>query len=452
MPLTDEHLAIRFGYGLPLHPETPRTPAGIVAALKGPDPASAQWPLPDLARFAPMVASLQALQKKAKSGVDVKADYDAAQAAIVGLVTLGHRSGFARAIDTPQPFRERLVTFFADHFTVSPRGGASGLYLPFALVEGAIRPHIGGSFVDMVQAVTLHPGMLIYLDQQASIGPNSPMGKKQGKGLNENLARELMELHTLGVDGGYSQTDVRQLAELLTGLTVTRDLTVAFEAKRVEPGAEEVMGKSYGSDKLAAITAVLRDLALHPATAAHIARKLAVHFLSDTPDPTAVEAIRTAFVTTGGDIPSLALALLSHPAATRPGADKLRQPFDFMAAACRALGVTGAEILAMKGGDFKRGFLHASEQMGQKLKYAPGPDGWPEAGEVWVTPPRLAARIDWAMSMPQRLKKDMPDPVALARLSLGDHAGDTLLTAAARAESRRDGVGIVLSSPEFNRR
>jgi uncharacterized protein (DUF1800 family) len=106
----------------------------------------------------------------------------------------------------------------------------------------------------------------------------------------------------------------------------------------------------------------------------------------------------------------------------------------------------------LKQGDFKRGFLHPAEEMGQKLKYSPGPDGWPEEGEVWVTPPRLAARIDWAMRMPQRLIKDLPDPVMLAKTALGARASDTLLTAASRAESARDGVGIVLSSPEFNRR
>jgi uncharacterized protein (DUF1800 family) len=227
---------------------------------------------------------------------------------------------------------------------------------------------------------------------------------------------------------------------------------MVFDPRRVEPGAEAVMGKNYGSDKLNAINKVLRDLALHPKTAAHIARKLAVHFLDDTPDPAVIKAMRLAFVQSKGDIPTVVLALLSHPSAQAEGALKIRQPFDFIVSSCRALGVQGAQIQTLKAGDFKRGFLHQMEMMGQKLKASPGPDGWPEEAEVWVTPPRLAARIDWAMSMPQRLTKEMPEPVALAMAALASHATPTLLTAVARAESRRDGVGIVLSSPEFNRR
>lgn len=452
MALSSEVLGIRFGYGLPLPKGIETDPAAIAQALKGPDTAASQWSLPGTAAFAAMADRLQELRQKAKAGADNKADYDAAVAAISDLVQRAQRSGFARALDTNQPFRERLITFFANHFTANARGGASGLYLPYALVEEAIRPHIGGSFADMVQAVTFHPGMLIYLDQQVSVGPNSPLGKRQGKGLNENYARELMELHTLGVDGGYSQNDVRQLAELLTGLSVDRNMTVQFERKRVEPGPETIMGKTYDGDKVDAVTSVLRDLALHPATAKHIAQKLAVHFVSDSPDAALVEALRATFAATDGDIPNLVLALLSHASAAAGPAEKIRQPFDFVVSSMRALGVDGAQVMQMKDGDFKRGLTRALEEMGQRMKYAPGPDGWPEEAAAWVTPPRLAARIDWAMSMPQRLRKDLPDPVAFAKSALGAQASATLLTAASRAESARDGVGIVLSSPEFNRR
>lgn len=452
MGLTDEHLAIRFGFGLPLPRSAPRSPAEIAAALRGSDRAAADWPLTSLAQYSEMIQALQAIKARAKTGADVKAEEDAAQAKVVALANLGHRTGLARAIDSAEPFRERLITFFADHFTANARGGISGIYMPFALVEEAIRPTIGKTFTAMLKAVTLHPAMLIFLDQQSSIGPNSAMGLRQGKGLNENLARELMELHTLGVDGGYSQDDVRQLAELLTGLTVEADMTTGFEPRRVEPGAETVLGQSYDSDKIGAIGRVLHDLALHPATAAHIARKLAVHFLSDTPDPAVIEAMRAAFVASEGDIPSVVQALLSHPAASAAVAEKLRQPFDFIVAAARGLSVSGQQIQDMEAGLFKRGIMVPMEEMGQRMKYSPGPDGWPEQAEAWVTPPRLAARIDWAMSMPQRLVTELPEPVAFAAFVLGSHASQTLLTAASRAESRRDGVGIVLSSPEFNRR
>lgn len=451
MSVTDDLLAVRFGYGLPLPKGAPRRFAEIAEELKGPDRAAAAWPLPKLADYAVKIDKLQAIKKVAKTGANVKEKEDAAQAEVVAMANLGHRTGLARAIDTAAPFRERLVNFFANHFTANARGGISGIYMPFALVEDAIRPNVGKSFAAMVKAVTLHPAMLIFLDQQVSIGPNSAMGQKQEKGLNENLARELMELHTLGVEGGYTQEDVRQLAELLTGLTVDGNMMTAFESRRVEPGAETVMGQSYGTDRIESIKRVLHDLALHPATAAHMAHKLAVHFVSDTPDRALVEAMRQAFVASDGDIPTVIEVLLSHPAAM--GApSKIRQPFDFMVAAARALGVTGTQIQTLSQGDFKRGFLHPMEQMGQRLKYSPGPDGWPEEAEAWVTPPRLAARIDWAMSMPQRLVKEIPEPVAFASTALGGLASATLMTAASRAETRLVGVGIVLSSPDFNRR
>ncbi len=451
MELSAEILAIRFGYGLPQPEGSLSTVPEILAALAGPDPAQKQYPLPPSTHFATLSDAYVREKKIAKSGGNNKEAETASRQAMSGLLDLAQRSTFARTIDSPQPFRERLVAFFTDHFTTRQKGILDH-YLTFSLVDEAIRPNIGGTFADLVTAVTLHPSMLSYLDQKVSTGPNSTLGKKQGKGLNENLARELMELHTLGVDGGYSQDDVRQLAELLTGLTISPTLTTEFEKRRVEPGAETVMGKTYDGDNMKAIQKVLRDLALHPRTAQHIAGKLAVHFLSDTPDASAVEAIRAAFEATGGSVPALAQALLTHPAAAKGLGAKLRQPFDFLVAASHALGISGGTVMAMKLVDFKRNYLFALDKMGQKLKFAPGPDGWPEEAEAWVTPPRLAARIDWSMQMPQRLANPLPDPVNLARVTLGTRATKTLTTAASRAESLAVGVGIVLSSPEFNRR
>jgi uncharacterized protein (DUF1800 family) len=446
MELSEEKLGLAFGYGLPLAPGTKRDPTEIAAALRGPDLAALHWPLPGMAEIAPLVAHQQAVQKDVKAGLATKAEADAAKLALGALPLIGFRHTFARAIDTAEPFRERLIAFFADHFTAATPG-----YLPFALVEDAIRPNIGRGFADMLGAVTQHPAMLIYLDQRASVGPNSPIGRKQGRGLNENLARELMELHTLGVEGGYTQGDVRELAKLMTGLTVARDTSALYEPRWAEPGAEKVLGKTYSEEGREGLSEVLRDLAAHPATAAHIARKLAVHFLADRPDPAAIAAIQRAFIASNGDIPSVALAVLTAGAGDSLP-KKLRQPFEFICAACRALGISGAEIVAMKAGEMKRDILGACAEMGQRLHAPPGPDGWPEAAEDWVTPPRLAARIDWAMRMPARLVGDLPDPEHFAVAALGAQATTALRLAVARAESRPVGVGIVLASPEFNRR
>ena len=451
MELSAEILGVRFGYG-PVQSQGGQTNGvGILAALEGPDPTLTLYPLPSSRQFAPALNAYMRETKIGKSGANNKVAEKRTRDVMIDMVNKAQRATFARAIDSPQQFRERLVAFFTDHFTTRPKGFLDH-YLTYTLVDEAIRPHISGSFADMVTAVTMHPSMLSYLDQKVSIGPHSIVGKRQGKGLNENLARELMELHTLGVDGGYTQDDVRQLAELLTGLTVSDALQTEFQTRWVEPGAETLLGKSYGGDSVQAIQKALRDLALHPTTARHIAGKLAVHFLSDTPDPDAVEAIRAAFQQSRGHIPALASALLGHPSASAELGAKLRQPFDFLVAASHGLGISGAQVMQMPPGLFKRGFVFALESMGQKLKFAPGPDGWPEEADAWVTPPLLAARIDWSMQMPQRLVKPLPDPANLAQLTLGRRASQRLLTAAGRAESLAVGVGIVLSSPEFNRR
>jgi uncharacterized protein (DUF1800 family) len=187
----------------------------------------------------------------------------------------------------------------------------------------------------MLMAVATHPAMLLYLDQAQSVGPNSARGARRDRGLNENYARELMELHTLGVGAVYSQDDVRQLAELLTGLAVDPVAGFVFDARRVEPGPERVLGRDYAGDGIEAIRAVLADLAARPETARHLAHKLAVHFVADDPDPGLVTAMEAAFRDSGGDLVAVTAALLAHPAAWAEAAAKARQPFDFVVAALR---------------------------------------------------------------------------------------------------------------------
>ncbi len=446
--------ALRFGTGLP-QPAGAPAPEGLVAALAGPDAGAARYPIPGAAAVAPLLARAYAARRtvrKDKAGNDtaddqaLKAARDALRAAELGAA----RAMLARAVDAPDPFRERLVRFWADHFTVLARRAYDGPLVP-AFAEDAIRPHVAGRFADLLRAATLHPAMLVSLDQTSSVGPGSRAGQRRGAGLNENLARELIELHTLGVAAAYSQADVRELAELLTGLSVD-DGGFVFLPGRAEPGAETVLGRTYDGRGLAPVLAVLDDLAARPETAAHIARKLAVHFVADDPDPSLVAAMEAAFAGSGGDLPQVYAAMLDHPAAWDGALSKARQPFDVIAAALKALGFDGAAVLALGDGVFRKRLLLPMQAMGQPLGRPRGPDGWPEAAEAWITPQALAARIGWAMVQPARLLRDLPDPVALARRGLGEAADERLLWAAARAETRDQGVGLVLSSPAFNRR
>ena len=358
---------------------------------------------------------------------------------------------FARAIDSADGFRERLATFWADHFSVIAKRQIEVLF-PYAVVDEAIRPHLTGNFADMLVAATLHPAMLSYLDQSSSVGPNSHFGKNQGKGLNENLAREVIELHSMGVGANYSQTDVTEMAKILAGLTVTPDLQTAFQPRRAEPGPRELLGKTYAAPGMDNIHAALRDLALQPATGQHLARKLVVHFVSDTPDADLVAAIAAAYNGSGGDLLATYAALLNHPAAWVDVTEKARQPFDFMVAALRALGVTGSQLQQMPYKQFRGQILVAMAGMGQTFKRPSGPNGFEEAAEEWITPQGLARRITWAMRVPPRLVEPLPDPVALAQSCLADRASEPLLWGAARAEDIAQGVGLVLASAEFNRR
>ncbi|MCU0829275.1 MAG: DUF1800 domain-containing protein [Tabrizicola sp.] len=437
-----ETIAIRFGYGLPV---TVQDKTEVLALLSGPDHAVERWPGPRLADLAPLIRDYRALRKTNDEAAQKDLLQQGDQLALRGVQAI-----FCRALGSTDGFRERLVAFWADHFTVAPRNRLERA-LPAILIDEAIRPHVTGRFADMLRAVTLHPAMLIYLNQEASFGPGSPRGKRQKKGLNENLARELLELHTLGVGAAYSQTDVRELAELLTGLTIGPEGFV-FDPRRAEPGAETVLGATYQGKGLEPVHQVLDDLARHSDTARHIARKLAVHFVSDTPEAGLVAALESVFRDTGGDLRAVAEALVAHPAAERPVAQKARQPFDFMIAALRALGVGPDAVRSLEFRQARRLLFDPLAAMGQPFQQASGPDGWPEGEADWITPQGLAARIDWAMAAPERLVRPLPDPRAFLSAALGSRAGDRLVWAVGAAESARDGVGLVLASPEFNRR
>lgn len=451
MPFDPTTAAIRFGHGLPQVTGAPHSVPEMLAALARPDVAMGDHPITPTSVVADLLVRREAAGRTREDGPAEMKAYQQTGRDLTDAALAAARTTLTRALVNPDGFRERLAAFWGNHFTTALRARPNR-FLSFAFMDEAIRPHLAGTFADLLTAATLHPTMLSYLDQTASFGPNSRQGKRTKRGLNENLARELLELHTMGVGAGYAQDDVRQLAELLTGLAVDPALQLEFQDRRAEPGAETVLGKTYDGKGLAPIRAVLSDLARRPETARHIARKLAVHFVADDPDPQLIDALYSAYANSGGDLIAVYAALLNHPAAWLPKAQKARQPYDFMIAALRALDLSGTEVAKMALGPFSRMILDPMAAMGQPFKTAPGPDGWAEEAEAWITPQGLAARITWAMAVPARLVRPLPDPRDLAHRCLGPRASESLLWAVARAENIREGVGLVLVSPEFNRR
>lgn len=450
MAVRSSLVAVRYGIGLPLAPDAPQTPEDMLASLARPDHMAIKYPTVSFADIQPLAFFLRKTAAKAKIDPAAREEYDIRYRAMLDLGRTALRANLARVLDSADDFRERLFAFWADHFTIA--AGRETAPMPYAFGEDAIRPHIAARFEVLLTGATLHPGMLEYLDQVRSIGPNSSRAESKGGGLNENFARELMELHTLGVGADYSQTDVREMAKLLAGLGYDMRKGYAFNKKRAEPGPKTVLGKTYGDEGEATVREALADLARHPATAQHICRKLAVHFLSDTPDARVILAMVGAWQQSDGDLLAVYRAMLMHPAAWLPNLAKARQPWDFILASLRALGVTGATVVAWDDKVLDTIVLKPLRQMGQIWKTPRGPDGWAEEAEAWITPQGLAERIDWAMTRPARLVKSLPDPTDLAKRALGDLASPAVLWAAERAENRAEGVGIVLASPEFNRR
>lgn len=442
-----ELAAIRLGYGLSPLSSPPADPEALVAAVRtaGPDGDAfsvARDHLPHRSRFSDLNRS---------TAPDKDAQIQALRDIVRDIGARAPRIRMARAVGDAGGFGERLVQFWADHFTVTD-GSVFDVVTAAAFVDEAIRPHLMGRFADLMVAAETHPRMITYLDQVTSIGPNSRAGKT-GRGVNENLAREMIELHSLGAGSGYGQRDVRQLALLLTGLTFrpNRDAASFYNRNWAEPGSFEVLGKTYRRDK-DAIREVIEDLAAHAATARHIARKLAVHFVSDDPPDSLVQRLAQAFRDSRGDLPTLYLVLAEAPELRDCFRQKLRQPFDYVVAALRGCGFSHADIMALEERAFRNLLLGGMFVMGQKWGSPRGPDGWPEDASAWATAQGLAGRIDWAMRMLPKLRPDLPDPRAFMQAALGDSASDALRWAVPKAETPAEGLAVILASPDFNRR
>jgi uncharacterized protein (DUF1800 family) len=350
------------------------------------------------------------------------------------------RARLGQVASSERPFVERWVSFWSDHFTVSaakgPIVGAVG-----AFEREAVRPHALGTFEELLLATTRHPAMLVYLDNAQSIGPHSRAGLRRERGLNENLAREILELHTLGVDGGYDQADVEGFAAVLTGWGLDRDTgAFAFHRRRHEPGVKTLLGERYGEGEREGVRA-LRTLGAHPSTARNIARELCRHFVDDRPSPPAVASLERTFLRTGGDLRAMATAVVSLEAAWTSAGSKVKSPWDLVVSAARATG---------GGVDRGRGLLAALRHLGQLPWTAASPAGWPDDAEAWVGPEAILRRIEFASGFARRFGGGRRGADVAA-----DVLGPRCKAATRRALSRTDepdGLAMVLASAEFQRR
>jgi uncharacterized protein (DUF1800 family) len=420
---------VRFGLGRRGAEPLPRDPtAWLLDQLRRPDPTRLDDP-PTTA------AGLTALRE------DRATQPLPGESRVAALFKAQAAAQLANAVTTPAPFRERLVWFWTNHFTVSRRQGGCAA-VAAAFVEEAIRPHVTGRFDDMVLAVMHHPAMLLYLDNAGSFGPDSPVGQKTHRGLNENLARECMELHTVSPLAGYTQADVTSFANILTGWSV--DLKANPPGFRYrpfahQPGVQTVMGRQFPPDEAGGVEA-LKFLANHPAAHRFLATKLVRHFVADDPPPAAVGAIEVVLRDTKGDLGAASAALVTLDAAWQ-SATKLRTPMDYLVASVRALDVPPDRIPNMTG---------MLADLGQPLWTAPAPNGWPDRAADWAAPEAMLRRIDWASGFAGRIGDR--DVVEVADMTLGPLLRPATRDAIRRAGSRRDAMTLLLTSPEFQRR
>ena len=354
---------------------------------------------------------------------------------------------FEHAANADAPFRERLVRFWSNHFSVSVLGRPqlAGACLPFE--NEAIRTGVDGHFADLLVQVVSHPVMLMYLDNAQSMGPDSPAGRRLGRGLNENLAREILELHTLGVDGGYRQEDVKALAGMLTGWTVGN---ARFKRSGAVPGAftfaalmhqgdaQRLLGKRYPAGGQEQAVQALRDLARHPATARFIAEKLSRHFVSDQPPQSAIEKLTHTYLESDGHLPSLHAALLDLPQAWGADERKLKTPYELLLSAHRGLALPVPrpnQVLAPL-----RLFNHLPFT-------APSPAGWPDDRAHWGAPSAMTQRVEWGIAFGSRVANGI-DARASAEVLVASE-NSLLATSLRRAESTSQALGLLLAAPDF---
>ena len=341
-------------------------------------------------------------------------------------------------------FAERLVWFWSNHFCISANRiqSMSGAY-----EREAVRPHVLGRFTDLVQAVEGHPAMLFYLDNVGSMGANSIAGINRSRGLNENFAREAMELHTLGVRSGYTQDDVISFANVLSGWTLVppgdnpeHGGEFTFNPRLHEPGGQTVLGKLYEQDDVEQGRAVLRDLAAHPATATHVATRLAYHFVADAPPPALVERMARVFRDTGGDLKEVAKAMVSSDQSWSGPPSKLKRPGEWVVAMVRATGITQVDPARFTAGQ---------ELLGEPLWRPPSPKGFPDDEASWID--GVGRRLDVANNFAERVA-GQADPQEIIENVFGSEVSSEVKQAVGRAESRQQALALLFMSADVQRR
>jgi uncharacterized protein (DUF1800 family) len=382
-----------------------------------------------------------------------------------------------RAAYSERQLQEVLVDFWFNHFNVDARKGADRFLLTEYERE-AIRPHVLGKFRDLLGATAKSPAMLFYLDNWMSADPNGPhlpenagrprvvrgpfggrvlmppparvpaQNKNAPKGLNENYGRELMELHTLGVDGGYTQKDVTEVARAFTGWTIDRPRQgggFIFNARLHDPGQKIVLGhtiKAGGGESDG--EQVLDILARHPSTATFIATKLARRFVGDTPPPALVQRAAARFRDTDGDLREVTRTILTSPEFLSPDAyrAKVKTPFEFVASALRA---TGADV------QDARPLVREVQQLGMPLYQCQPPTGYKDTGDAWVNTGALVSRMNLALRLASGQVKGTQVDGSIAVTLPGDVSDATRATIA-RATDAPKTMALTLGAPEFQRR
>ena len=397
---------------------------------------------------------------------------------LVAIAAAESRAALAERVTTTRPFIERLVAFWSNHLCVSI--GAKILVAPLAgsYEREAIRPHVLGRFADMVLASARHPAMLVYLDNLQSIGPTSPGARAGGRGggrapvpgsggprrgLNENYARELLELHTLGVNGGYTQQDVQELAKMLTGWTVgglmragrrppargrrqssaadNRDseFGFAFEELLHEPGAKTLLGVKYPESGVAEGERAIRDLCRHPSTARFVATKLVTHFIGDSPPEAAVDRIAKVFHSSEGDLRAVSAALIDLPEAWSERARKFRTPQDWLVAMLRAFNASEVSETVMP----------VLRQLRHPLWSPASPKGFSDLTTDWADPDSLLNRAELARSVARRLRLARVEPrdlLDVIDVTGGDQLHSFLADRSIPADER---LALVVAGPAF---
>jgi uncharacterized protein (DUF1800 family) len=351
------------------------------------------------------------------------------------------------AVNSDAPLIERLVAFWSNHFTVSlQRPQIAGLCGAFE--REAIRPNVLGHFSAMLGAAVSHPAMLVYLDNERSIGPGSIAGRRGGdKGINENLGRELLELHTLGVNGGYTQHDVEAMARMLTGWTITPPRlpgggTFRFEPRFHEPGPKTLLGATYRDAGMAEVQSALLVLARHPSTARHLAEKLARHFIADDPPAAVVERLAALYRESDGDLGVLTRALIDAPEAWRDPLAKVKAPQDFFVSAARATGYAPQDPKMIVG---------SLRILGQMPFAAPSPAGWPDRAQDWLSPEALMHRVEWSQAAARKLGTAV-SVEALVPETIAPVAAPATLQTIASGADQVERLSLLFASREFQRR